>query len=424
MIFLKTNLVLAGMCLIYSIIRLAVKHFCSRDKYWLDRLFISTGVLLLPLMLGVQKCGICRISKGTAGIISQLPAKSLTQNIRMAQWGMTAAFGAGMAIFLFLFLRYCYESKVLQAAVPVEKEVSGELCLEGSGINRYRILLSDRINAPVTWGFVRPRILIPSYLETDCRESYTQIVLHEYIHAKRRDNLWKFLALFLLCMYWQHPYLWFFYFTFLKEVELSCDEEVLLRIGEDGKAAYAGTLVAFAGLYRRFSQMASPLSSGSLKRRVTAIMNYKKSSRKAGYARKILMGSIVLSFALLLGYSNQIFAGMRDGGALENIVEVNKDTDKEGTETLKEISGNGTETLVLQKDAEEISYLQEENAKDAALQEETFAEELQEIPAAEAEKATLQETKEEVESLKAAESASLQPEAAEGVLLPSMQEAE
>ena len=58
------------------------------------------------------------------------------------------------------------------------------------------------------------------------------------------------------------------------------------------------------------------------------------------------------------------------------------------------------------------------------MQEETFAEELQEIPAAEAEKATLQETKEEVESLKAAESASLQPEAAEGVLLPSMQEAE
>lgn len=81
MIFLKTNLVLAGMCLIYSIIRLAVKHFCSRDKYWLDRLFISTGVLLLPLMLGVQKCGIRRISKGTAGIISQLPAKSLTQNM-------------------------------------------------------------------------------------------------------------------------------------------------------------------------------------------------------------------------------------------------------------------------------------------------------------------------------------------------------
>ena len=73
-------------------------------------------------------------------------------------------------------------------------------------------------------------------LKDEEEEKYTQIVLHEFIHAKRRDNLWKFLALFLLCAYWQHPYLWFFYFTFLREVELSCDEEVLRRIGEDGRA--------------------------------------------------------------------------------------------------------------------------------------------------------------------------------------------
>lgn len=373
MVFIKINVVLAVMCLVFSIFRLASKKFGSSDKYRMDRIFICIGILALPLMLAVERYPVRAVSAQTMGIVSRMSPQKVAESYHFVKWGMAAAFAVGCAIFFILFIRYCRESRILREAVPVPGEAARELSFEELGLDRRRILLSDRISAPVTWGFFMPKILIPSYLKDEEEEKYTQIVLHEFIHAKRRDNLWKFLALFLLCAYWQHPYLWFFYFTFLREVELSCDEEVLRRIGEDGRAAYAGTLVAFAGLYCRLSRMTSQLSAGSLKRRVIAIMNYKKSNKRTGIAGKIFMGSIVFSFALLLGFSNQIFAGMRDGetivksseeskesrekpqlNVIEEAREIEENKAQSNAEEIQEIPGNGA--------VEEITEIPEENA--------------------------------------------------------------
>ncbi|MCA5963683.1 hypothetical protein LC724_29600 [Blautia sp. RD014234] len=156
-------------------------------------------------------------------------------------------------------------------------------------------------------------------------------------------------------------------------MELSCDEEVLRRIGEDGRAAYAGTLVAFAGLYCRLSRMTSQLSAGSLKRRVIAIMNYKKSNKRTGIAGKIFMGSIVFSFALLLGFSNQIFAGMRDGETIVKSSEESKESREKPQlnviEEAREIEenkaqSNAEETQEIPENGavEEITEIPEENA--------------------------------------------------------------
>ena len=172
-------------------------------------------------------------------------------------------------------------------------------------------------------------------------------------------------------------------------MELSCDEEVLRRIGEDGRAAYAGTLVAFAGLYCRLSRMTSQLSAGSLKRRVIAIMNYKKSNKRTGIAGKIFMGSIVFSFALLLGFSNQIFAGMRDGETIVKSSEESKESREKPQlnviEEAREIEenkaqSNAEETQEIPENGavEEITEIPEENAygeaEDIILRETTEAE--------------------------------------------------
>ena len=51
-------------------------------------------------------------------------------------------------------------------------EAARELSFEELGLDRRRILLSDRISAPVTWGFFMPKILIPSYLKDEEEEKY------------------------------------------------------------------------------------------------------------------------------------------------------------------------------------------------------------------------------------------------------------
>lgn len=102
-------------------------------------------------------------------------------------------------------------------------------------------------------------------------------------------------------------------------------------------------------------------------------MNYKKSNKRTGIAGKIFMGSIVFSFALLLGFSNQIFAGMRDGETIVKSSEESKESREKPQlnviEEAREIEenkaqSNAEETQEIPENGavEEITEIPEENA--------------------------------------------------------------
>ncbi len=137
---------------------------------------------------------------------------------------------------------------------------------------RENIFLSGSVPSPVVYGIFRPRILLPE----NCDEKALPYILHhERTHIRRRDNLWRMVALATACVHWFNPLCWLFLQAFFKQLELACDESILRRLDPREHKAYAGALLTGAE-YR--SLYASAFGGAKLRTRLGFILSYKKLS--------------------------------------------------------------------------------------------------------------------------------------------------
>jgi hypothetical protein len=76
------------------------------------------------------------------------------------------------------------------------------------GTLRARRLTSASCSAPVTVGLFRPRILLPESARQWTQSQLDAVITHERAHARRRDPLFQWLALFNRAVFWFHPLAW------------------------------------------------------------------------------------------------------------------------------------------------------------------------------------------------------------------------
>ena len=151
----------------------------------------------------------------------------------------------------------------------VKRKVACAIRTEG---NRY---VCENIPSPFVLGLIRPRIYLPGGLT---EEETAYILCHEQIHIRRRDPMVKFFACILLCVYWFHPLVWVSFFLMVKDMEMSCDEQVLLEMGEQIKKPYSASLLSIAA--GRHVSAGSPLAfgEGGAKKRIKNILGYRRPS--------------------------------------------------------------------------------------------------------------------------------------------------
>ncbi len=133
------------------------------------------------------------------------------------------------------------------------------------------------LSSPLTYGILRPVILLPEGL--DLREENAAFALeHEYVHARRLDALWKLLLALTLSVHWFNPFVWLMWFLANRDLELSCDEEVLRRYETDQRGDYARALLAMEEKRSLLPPLHSGFGSGATKERILSIMKYKKAT--------------------------------------------------------------------------------------------------------------------------------------------------
>ncbi len=138
---------------------------------------------------------------------------------------------------------------------------------------RDNIYLADGIDSPFVMGLLRPKIYLPSEME---EREQTYIILHEQHHIRRLDHIVKALAFAALCIHWFDPLVWAAFILSGKDMEMSCDEAVVRRLGTKIRADYSASLLSLATGRRIIAGMPLAFGEGNTKSRIKNLANWKK----------------------------------------------------------------------------------------------------------------------------------------------------
>ncbi len=166
----------------------------------------------------------------------------------------------------------------------------------GYGLRRpVTLLQSSHPSLLVTWGLIRPKVILPSAADTWTEERARVVLSHELAHIRRGDWIVQLSAELLRALYWFNPLLWIACRRLRLESEHACDDEVMRR-GVEG-TDYATHLIDLARALNQSRQMWFPAPAmarpSSLERRVRAML-------KNGLDRGSLSGSTRAAIFLLL----------------------------------------------------------------------------------------------------------------------------
>jgi TonB family protein len=161
--------------------------------------------------------------------------------------GLVAIWLAGAAACLTLWIvrgrRQRYDILADTAAPSAELDRAIAMAAARAGLSRPpRCLVVAEGYGPGVLGLLAPVVILPRGLETSLTPAELEaILIHEFIHLRRRDNLGRAIQAGFLCLFWYHPIVWLLNRCIGAETERSCDERVL-EITAD-PASYADGIV-------------------------------------------------------------------------------------------------------------------------------------------------------------------------------------
>ena len=173
--------------------------------------------------------------------------------------------------------------------IRLRRSLVGNIALEGN------IHLADGINSPFVLGIFRPKIYLPSDI---CEGERDYIVLHERQHIRRGDHVLKALDFIALSLHWFNPLVWLAFVLAGRDMEMSCDEAVLKRLGEGVRADYSASLLRFAS--GRRGALSVPLAFGEsgIKGRIKNLLRWKRPRAWISAAAALLCAVVLAACAV------------------------------------------------------------------------------------------------------------------------------
>jgi carboxyl-terminal processing protease len=121
--------------------------------------------------------------------------------------------------------------RLRRLAQPIAEDracrLMAQICRQFGIRPRVTLLASDRRQIPMTWGLLRPVVLLPAEATTWSAERLSAVLLHELAHVGRCDCLAQWLAQFSRALYWCNPLAWLAVRQLRHEQEQACDDQVL-----------------------------------------------------------------------------------------------------------------------------------------------------------------------------------------------------
>lgn len=268
-------------------LRLAFRRYLPRTAFvilWLAAVFRLLCPVKLPSETSFWRLFTAPRSAGTRTFAvsrtvlpgTVLPVRTALPNVcdlLQKLWLLGAA--ALLIGILALYIRGVYDGRIVVAA-------------------REDAYICPKLTSPRVCGIVRPRILLPEGVAEDLLPF---ILLHERVHIRRGDNLWKLLALIAAAVHWFNPMAWVLVVLLGRDLEVSCDEWVMHALHGEQKREYALSLIAMAEHAARRSPLTCGFSRNPLEERICNIMSNRKTSMIALSAATAMILCTTAAFA-------------------------------------------------------------------------------------------------------------------------------
>ena len=161
----------------------------------------------------------------------------------------------------------------IMIAYSVIQYIRLRLKLVGAMAYRGNVYRADYIDTPFVMGVFSPKIYLPSDVPMNERK---YIIAHERHHIRRCDHIIKLLAYLALCVHWFNPLVWAAFILAGKDMEMSCDEAVIRKMGSQIRADYSASLLRLATHKKIIAGMPLAFGEGDTKGRVMNMAKWKK----------------------------------------------------------------------------------------------------------------------------------------------------
>lgn len=170
---------------------------------------------------------------------------------------------------------------------------------------RLRLVHSDLVSTPMTFGVFKPFIVVPS-LDFD-EENWGYILKHELTHYRRGHLICKFLCEVMCCIYWWNPAVYLFRTFMIILLEMDVDTTVTRSLSADNVYDYLFCLseVAKLQIQRRKQGFQNPWAltfitsrDSYLLKRCKYIIHCMENKEKHSTFPMIALGTVMTAFLL------------------------------------------------------------------------------------------------------------------------------
>jgi len=171
-----------------------------------------------------------------------------------------------------------------------------EDCKQAMGLRvPVSVVETNAVSSPSLFGFVRPRLLLPTGLtQSFTLEELRFVLLHELGHIKRQDILLGWVMTLLQIVHWFNPLVWLAFYRMRAERELACDALALSYAREEDNQRYGRTMIKLLehfGCTAWAPSLAGTVESkNQLKERISMIANYRRNRRGTALAASLFVG--------------------------------------------------------------------------------------------------------------------------------------
>lgn len=208
--------------------------------------------------------------------------------------------------------------------------------LIGAVLLRKNIYLADGIGTPFVMGIIRPRIYLPSALS---EQEQRYIILHEQHHIHRGDHIIKALAFLALCIHWFNPLVWVAFVQSSKDMEMSCDEAVVKKLGESIRTDYSASLLSLSTGRRMIAGTPLAFGEGDTKSRIKNMLNWKQAKPAVIFLSVVAVILAVIVCGTNAAKNDSWIKGTQDATSVE--LECNLETPIRSYAIYEDVYENG-----------------------------------------------------------------------------------